>query len=287
MLPIMMRICIIHFGFLSMLANALYIPDRSTTNAELNYRNMNITDFNFALVEVENLSSETLYINLEGNDLTSMPDNIAMYFSQMERIILNDNLRLSFPPDGSPFLRSPSLIELICERCGIHKIFTRSLRHLPHLEYLWLSDNQINQIAPYAFRRNQRLQNVDLSFNKLYTVPADMLKGLFRMKVLDLSNNPNLGLKNDAHFLASNVLRVLKCNYCGFTELYEETFSDLTNLKELHLEGNPILAIPYLRVPVVLIIRRGLQSSSDKNELYNSSGYRYSDWWWNGTVVYV
>ncbi|XP_062705226.1 extracellular matrix protein 2-like isoform X2 [Aedes albopictus] len=182
MLPIMMRICIIHFGFLSMLANALYIPDRSTTNAELNYRNMNITDFNFALVEVENLSSETLYINLEGNDLTSMPDNIAMYFSQMERIILNDNLRLSFPPDGSPFLRSPSLIELICERCGIHKIFTRSLRHLPHLEYLWLSDNQINQIAPYAFRRNQRLQNVDLSFNKLYTVPADMLKGLFRMK---------------------------------------------------------------------------------------------------------
>lgn len=278
---------IIYFGFLSMLANALYIPDRSTTNAELNYRNMNITDFNFALVEVENLSSETLYINLEGNDLTSMPDNIAMYFSQMERIILNDNLRLSFPPDGSPFLRSPSLIELICERCGIYKIFTRSLRHLPHLEYLWLSDNQINQIAPYAFRRNQRLQNVDLSFNKLYTVPADMLKGLFRMKVLDLSNNPNLGLKNDAHFLASNVLRVLKCNYCGFTELYEETFSDLTNLKELHLEGNPILAIPYLRVPVVLIIRRGLQTSSDKNELYNSSGYRYSDWWWNGTVVYV
>ncbi|KXJ82391.1 hypothetical protein RP20_CCG012899 [Aedes albopictus] len=283
----MMRMYIIYFGFLSMLANALYIPDRSTTNAELNYRNMNITDFNFALVEVENLSSETLYINLEGNDLTSMPDNIAMYFSQMERIILNDNLRLSFPPDGSPFLRSPSLIELICERCGIYKIFTRSLRHLPHLEYLWLSDNQINQIAPYAFRRNQRLQNVDLSFNKLYTVPADMLKGLFRMKVLDLSNNPNLGLKNDAHFLASNVLRVLKCNYCGFTELYEETFSDLTNLKELHLEGNPILAIPYLRVPVVLIIRRGLQSSSDKNELYNSSGYRYSDWWWNGTVVYV
>uniref|UniRef100_A0A1W7R752 Putative conserved secreted protein n=1 Tax=Aedes albopictus TaxID=7160 RepID=A0A1W7R752_AEDAL len=285
MLAIMKRAYFAHFIFLSMLASALYISDHSSTIAELNFRD--ITVFDFALVKNENLSPDLLYMNLEGNDLTSMPANFSIYFPQMERIKLTDNWRLSFPPDGSPFLRSPSLIELFCERCGINEIFTQSLRRLPHLEYLRLSENQIDRIAPYAFRKNRNLQDVDLSSNKLSRIPPEMLKGLSRMKVLDLSNNLNLGLNNEAPFLASDVLKVLKCNYCGFTESYEDTFSELTNLQELHLKGNQILAVPYLPVPVVLIVRRGFQLASSRNELPNKSEGRDTYWAWSRTVVYL
>ncbi|XP_062705230.1 reticulon-4 receptor-like [Aedes albopictus] len=285
MLATMMRTCIAHFIFLSTLASAMYISDSSSTITELNYRN--ITVFNFALVKNENLSPDSLYMNLEGNDLTSMPANFSSYFPQIERIILTDNWRLSFPPDGSPFLRSPSLIELFCERCGIREIFPRSLRRLPKLEYLRLGENQIKRIAPHAFRKNQNLQNVDLSSNKLSNIPAEMLKGLLRIKVLDMSNNPDLGVENDTPFLVSDVLEVLKCNYCGFKESYEETFSELTNLRELHLKENQILIIPYLLVPVVLIARQGFQLASGRNELFNNSEDRNSYWGWSRTVVYL
>lgn len=270
-------------------ANAAETSDDLRTISDLSYQNL--TALNFTSNEAGTLSPDTLYLNLQGNDLRSIPNNISHYLPQLEKAILTDNPQLSFPSDGSPFLRSPTLIELLCERCGIRTISTRSLRHLPRLEYLRLSFNQIQRVAPHAFRRNRYLQNLDLSSNRLTTVPTKMLSGLFHVKDLDLSNNRELAPRNDAPFLASDVLEVLKCNDCGFTETFEDTFSELTNLKELHLKGNRIVTIPFLPTPTVLVLRRGSKllsaiSSEVKDDLNEDKKQKYL-WWRNRTKVYL
>lgn len=276
--------------FLLIVTDAADTSDDFKTISDLSYHNL--TALNFTSDEAETLSPDTLYLNLQGNDLRSIPNNISHYLPQLEKAILTDNPQLSFPSDGSPFLRSPTLIELLCERCGIRTISTRSLRHLPRLEYLRLSFNQIQHIAPHAFRRNRYLQNLDLSSNQLTSVPTKMLSGLFDVKDLDLSNNRELAPRNDAPFLASDVLEVLKCNDCGFTETFEDTFSELTNLKELHLKGNRIVTIPFLPTPTVLILRRGSKLlsaiyNSEVEDEPNEDKKQTLLWWRNRTKVYL
>ncbi|EAT42229.1 AAEL006220-PA [Aedes aegypti] len=270
------------------LANAADYLDTIMTVSNLSYRGLK--DTNFTLDVIENLSPDTVYLNLQGNQLRLIPSSFPIYFPQLEKVILSENHLLSFPPNGSPFLRSPTLIELLCEFCGIHIVSTHSLSYLLRLEYLKLGHNRIRRISRYAFHQNRYLQYLDLSSNKLSTIPSGMLEGLFHMKSLDLSNNRNLASRNDAPFLVSDALEVLKCINCGFSEAYEDTFSALTNLKELHLVGNLFQTNTYLLAPTVLVIGQTFTFSSEgyyeSYEQHNLIRKHHVVWWRNRTVVY-
>lgn len=241
------------------LARSAEGSDQYKSAVDLSYQNLTTFDVNSTVLR--SFSSDILWLSLQGNDLTAFPCDISYDLPSVEKLILSDNHRIQFPSDGSPFLIAPSLTDLNCERCRIKTIFTQSLRYLLQLEILRLGSNGIEWIETSAFRRNRHIQKMDLSRNKLTTLPIKMLKGLFQIEELDLSYNRKLAPLKDHPFLASDSLRILKCNYCGFTATQEATFSELTNLKELHLVGNKLLTVPFLPSPMVVVVRGGLGES--------------------------
>ncbi|XP_062705228.1 leucine-rich repeat-containing G-protein coupled receptor 5-like isoform X1 [Aedes albopictus] len=212
-------------------------------NTVVDYRFRNLTEFNVA--NLPHPVSDIAYLSLQGNNLDAFPSDISE-LSSLERLILSENPQLTFPSDGSPFLISRSLIDLVCESCDIKTIYTRSLRRLPLLETLLLPNNAIQMIEKRAFRNNPNMWMMDLTQNKLTSLPTTILVGLHNMKKLDLSSNRDLAPQKGQPFLVSNSLEILKCNNCGFSTTQMVTFSKLPNLKKLHLADNRLLVAPCL-----------------------------------------
>ncbi|XP_062709979.1 leucine-rich repeat, immunoglobulin-like domain and transmembrane domain-containing protein 2 [Aedes albopictus] len=210
----------------------------------IDYRFQNLTSF--ATTDLpQDAASDIVYLSLRGNDLKRIHNDLSQ-LPNLERLILSENPQLTFPIDGSPFLKSRSLIDLDCESCDVKVIYSGSLRRLPLLETLRLPNNGIRMIGKRAFQHNPNMQVLDLRQNKLTTMPSTILVGLHKMKLLDLSDNRDLAPQKDQPFLESNSLKVLKCNNCGFSTTEVITFSKLYNLKEFHLAGNRHLVAPCL-----------------------------------------
>ncbi|XP_062705229.1 leucine-rich repeat-containing G-protein coupled receptor 5-like isoform X2 [Aedes albopictus] len=190
-------------------------------NTVVDYRFRNLTEFNVA--NLPHPVSDIAYLSLQGNNLDAFPSDISE-LSSLER----------------------SLIDLVCESCDIKTIYTRSLRRLPLLETLLLPNNAIQMIEKRAFRNNPNMWMMDLTQNKLTSLPTTILVGLHNMKKLDLSSNRDLAPQKGQPFLVSNSLEILKCNNCGFSTTQMVTFSKLPNLKKLHLADNRLLVAPCL-----------------------------------------
>ncbi|XP_065090364.1 leucine-rich repeats and immunoglobulin-like domains protein 1 [Ochlerotatus camptorhynchus] len=204
---------------------------------------LNLTHFNQLSKVLETISPNVLFINLGWNELVNIESTTFSMYSDLEKLVMSSNAHFEFPADGSPMLSSSSLTDFVCAQCAIVKIYNRSLRELPLLEYLELSKNSISQIEKHAFRKNRCLIFLDLSGNMLRWIPSTLLTGLPEMKTIDLSSNRELAPVRYKPFLISNVLEKLKCNDCGFTTIYENTFAKLTNLKEIYLRGNQFFMV--------------------------------------------
>ncbi|XP_029727597.1 protein flightless-1-like [Aedes albopictus] len=212
-------------------------------NTFVDYRFQNLTSF--AITDLSNPVSYIMYLSLRGNNLDRIPNDITK-LSSLERLILSENPQITFPPDGSPFLISRSLIDLDCESCDVKVIYNRSLRRLPLLETLRLPNNTIQMIEKRAFQHNTNIRMLDFRHNKLTSLPSTILVGLSKIKHLDLSGNRELAPQDGQPFLESSSLKILKCNNCGFSTTQVVTFSKLPNLQELHLAENRLLVAPCL-----------------------------------------
>uniref|UniRef100_A0A665UF36 Leucine-rich glioma-inactivated protein 1 n=1 Tax=Echeneis naucrates TaxID=173247 RepID=A0A665UF36_ECHNA len=59
---------------------------------------------------------------------------------------------------------------------------------LPHLEYLFIENNQIKSLSPYAFRGLKTLVHL-LAYNNLEVLPKDLFEGLEALTKVDLRGN--------------------------------------------------------------------------------------------------
>ncbi|XP_038121613.1 leucine-rich repeat-containing protein 15 [Culex quinquefasciatus] len=202
----------------------------------------NITDANLE-DELGKLSTDTLVLELCKNQLENLDPDLFRRFDRLDKLVFDGNPDLGFPPDGSPFLVVKSLTELQCVNCGVEKIFNRSLQDLPKIERINLTNNRITDIEKLAFRENSELQLIDLKQNMLERLPNELIEGLRKLEQLDLSFNQKLNVHGDQPFLYSSTLKELKCEGCGFTVIYEQTFAKLPNLRELILRGNVIVSV--------------------------------------------
>lgn len=226
--------------------------------AFLDYRNLT----SFHISDLPHPVPEIVYLSLRGNKLDRFSIGIKE-FPNLERLILSENSEMTFPPDGSPFLASTSLIDLDCECCAIKAIYTGSLSRFPLLETLRLANNTIQMIEKRAFQRNPNIRMLDLRHNKLTTLPTTMLIGLRKMKTLDVSGNRELAPQDGQPFLVSNSLQILKCDNCGFRTVQFVTFSKLSNLKKLHLQANSLLVGPCFLPSVNIVGMQWMQMITD------------------------
>ncbi|XP_062549757.1 leucine-rich repeat-containing G-protein coupled receptor 5-like [Armigeres subalbatus] len=237
--------------------------------AEENCRK-NITAIRPSLSLLKDIPSDATLLKFCENNITVIDKNSFKSFTELERLILDKNPHLRFPSNGSTFIQQETLTDFQCFRCGVDKIFNRSLIGMPRMEQINLTENKIYQIESNAFQQNRNLRVIILRSNLLKRIPREMLVNVNEIQTVDLSHNGNLATEDDQPFLISDALQVLLCDECGFEIVYEKTFSELFNLSKLYLRKNKITEVharAFLQVSHRPKLKQNLQVSLEHNQL--------------------
>ncbi|XP_063365830.1 leucine-rich repeat-containing protein 15-like [Cydia amplana] len=127
--------------------------------------------------------------------------------------------------------------------------------NIPHLDYVFsglpkvktivLSHNNLQFVNPGIFNKVSGLYELDLSFNRLSTVPDFGQDGLFEsMKKLSLSNNRISLLLKLETFSSMQLLEELNLDNNVIRHIDADVFKPLVNLKTVNLASNKISYIP-------------------------------------------
>jgi len=126
-------------------------------------------------------------LNLSGNSLLALPPSLALA-TALKDLDLSSNAFTAVPP---PLASLPHLQTLSLSHNSL-TAFDPAFLTLPSLEYLYLSHNLIAVFAEIALPdevyEKSAIRVLDLSFNRLTTIPAGMLKGS-RVHNLNLQGN--------------------------------------------------------------------------------------------------
>lgn len=167
--------------------------------------NRDIEELNLSLLDLENDDLVTLFrdhanvfdrikdLNLSGNDLTCLPDNIRM--NSLKKLDLTGNSFISVPIN----IDASSLEILVLDGNSIVQLPDDAFSRLPELRKLSLADNGIEIILADAFNNLPNLQYLNLSQNNIQTFPEGFLNPnniwmcLSHNQITDIPQNINLG----------------------------------------------------------------------------------------------
>lgn len=121
----------------------------------------------------------------------------------------------------------------------ITKLSNGMFEDLPGLQYLELRNNQISSIDSLAFN-NPELHDLDLSFNKIARINADIFLHAPKMSKVNLSHTAFAEIEHG--FLSSaNKLEELDLSYCRFEAIDFNRFSTFAEtLRSLYVDGNAL-----------------------------------------------
>lgn len=181
-------------------------------------------------------------IDVSDNNITEFDSTIFSNHTSLQVLILSRNKEYDFPPDVI-FLSSDSLERFECSACGITNIYKETFFKLLKLRELNLSYNNLTVIHSGVYIP-LLLRNLNFDFNKLETLPNDLLKKT-AVNSLSMNHNPDFNFQKNEVFLRSKLLLIFQCNYCGITSIYNETFSELPNIEGIFLNDNNISVINF------------------------------------------
>ncbi|KAJ6642111.1 Leucine-rich repeat-containing G-protein coupled receptor 4 [Pseudolycoriella hygida] len=209
----------------------------STTNT-FDGRNRNWT----SLLQDEIITNVQLVrIDVGDNNITEFSSDIFSNHRFLEVFILSRNKWFEFPPDKS-FLSSNSLERFECTSCGIVTIFNATFSELTKLKELNLSGNSLSVIQSAAFNTQRLLKNVNFDFNKLTTLPEELLTQT-TVASLFMNHNSDFDFQPTVALAKSKYLNEFHCNSCGISKIYDETFAELPNIESIFLNNNKISTV--------------------------------------------
>jgi Leucine-rich repeat (LRR) protein len=125
----------------------------------------------------------------------------------------------------------------------ISEITPRTFEKMNRLEYLDLEGNGIENLEVDVFLGLINLKVVRLKGNKLQYLHPDTFVGLPIFKYLTLSQNPDLQIPTDRHFVSSHSLSHLDISGCNVSSMSVETFANVTALELLDLSYNNLSSV--------------------------------------------
>ncbi len=152
-------------------------------------------------------------LNLNGNDLTTLPEGVFSQCDSLKTLHLEDN-RLATLPSGI-FAGLINLQELYLIGNQLVTLPAGIFGGLTNLQELWLNDNQLTNLSPSVFAGLTNLQHLLLNRNQLATLPPGIFAGLTNLKNLWLNSNQ-------------------------FATLPDGIFAGLTRLQKLYLFDNQL-----------------------------------------------
>ena len=112
------------------------------------------------------------------------------------------------------------------------------LRHKGSLELLDLSNNKLESLPQHSLNGFEILQTLDLSHNFINEIHNDVLIGLNKLRTLDLTDNWFYYIPDWGRF--NVLLETLSMSSNKLVDVPEEAFSGLNNLMNLDLSSNPL-----------------------------------------------
>ncbi|XP_050388839.2 insulin-like growth factor-binding protein complex acid labile subunit [Patella vulgata] len=159
------------------------------------------------------------------------------YFVYCRRVSLTDENLRDVMKEMPPEVR---LLDLGSN--NLQNITATIFSHLPNLEYLNLSDNQISSIDEYSFRYQTMLRDLNLNRNRLMKLNSATFHGLSRLKELDLGSNNIRSIESGA-FSEFTILQQLYLHQNKLDNVSSDMFLGLDNLHLLDLSDNVISVI--------------------------------------------
>lgn len=168
--------------------------DSNCSNANI-WETVDFSSRNLQLFDSTKLVSLRMYrLILKSNSITTIHENT---FDSVGNILTELDLQMNQLSTLSLKWFSSKLSQLKILNLAFNRIesFTQLDHiHLPYLKVLNLSWNQI-EMFPYQIHRWKSIEKLDLSFNKLSSVPRFALFGLDSLTWLSLASNRNLSCK--------------------------------------------------------------------------------------------
>ncbi|KAM3737767.1 hypothetical protein ACB098_09G081100 [Castanea mollissima] len=266
------------------------LPSLRTMHLGNNHFSGQLHEFsNISSFLLENLDLSSNYLEgpipmsifkLQGLQILSLSSNNFNDIQQLRNLtnldLSNSNLLIEYNGTNSPLSPFPQIVKLVLASNKL-KIFPDFLRNLANLEYLDLSDNQIQGEIPNWFCKLSVLYYVNLSYNylegPLLNLPSiqfldlhsNQLQGQLpiplpffqfldynkfhgqipesicnatSLRFLDLSNNSVNGTIPQCFSSVSNHLRVLNLRRNKLTGKIPDTFSGFCSLQTLNINKN-------------------------------------------------
>ncbi|CAN1168370.1 Receptor-like protein 6 [Linum perenne] len=184
-----------------------------------------------SLLNLEELSLSTC-------SLSGPLDPSLSKLQSLSLLNLHHNNFSSLIPDSLAELKN--LTTLRMANCGLIGTFPKKIaQSLTLLEYLDLSNNQLQGKIPDTFQTSSALQTLDLSNNQLQGRIPESLKILTIFKSIDLSSN-NFDGPIPEIIGKFKALHVLNLSHNAFTGNIPSVIGDLSNLESLDLSYNKL-----------------------------------------------
>ncbi|GFG35698.1 hypothetical protein Cfor_04570 [Coptotermes formosanus] len=223
-----------------------------------------------------NKLTTVLYVNLASNNISDIPkatfaplqdledlDLSSNKLSQLRSDMFENNLEmvsLNIRNNSLSSLKGvtiESLEKLDLGQCKFSIIDADTFSGFPDIRELNLDGNGITSINSGAFKNMTKLQNLDLSNNKL-TGPLsdDIFISNIQLETLKLANNPEMKKFPETGFQGVfSELYLLDMSRCGLTHLDEHDLKRMSRIERLYLHENEIQYIkPGVLSPKVIYL---------------------------------
>ncbi|GFS59765.1 leucine-rich repeat, immunoglobulin-like domain and transmembrane domain-containing protein 3 [Nephila pilipes] len=129
-------------------------------------------------------------------------------------------------------------------RNSFTEIPSRSFQHkgLVNLQKIFISECGINKIASDAFFQLRNLVELDLSGNKLKSIPTDALNDCPNLRRLQLAHNPINQIDSGVFSSLSHLTNLGLAN-CHIKHLQPGALDGLDNLESIELDGNQLTTL--------------------------------------------
>ncbi len=204
-------------------------------SGDASFLRQNIEDLDGA-----NLLANVRFLNLTGNQITSMERGDFDGLSNLRELWLHDNQITSVENGDFDGLNNVSILRLSENR--ITSIESGDFDGLPRLTIFGLSDNQVTSIESGDFEGLDNLEVIRLNSNQITNIEQGGFDGIGKLRELWLADNRITSIESGV-FGGLDNLELLRLSSNQIASIERGDFDEVGNLRQLWLDDNQITSI--------------------------------------------
>lgn len=244
---------LILFAFAAILVNESCAQICKIEGSQCVYEGVTLSE-NFTLPNDEKYSSNITAVTFKSSNLPSIPSEIFLYFTNLEKLLLIEQKIKEIQPNVFKNAKTLKLLELKSNEIkilrnqtfegaaeleiiripnnSIHQIEENAFKGLTKLKVIGLGDNKITEISENTFNQLKNLEVIGLAANKLQFLPKDLFQANLKLKFINLQDN-QLNAVSQTMFSHLKVLKSLwiERNKCISGKWEQDAFENIAEIE--------------------------------------------------------